>query len=281
VNVDALAEEGGRRQTVGSSDLLVRTGSAVVLLGIALLAAYLGGLAAGVVAAAFALVVLLEWATITGSPMTQVAPYGAAVAVAVAVTGLGMVTAAATIAIVAAIVAAFYARGVWLPAGVVYASVLGICLVAIRVAPELGFAALIFVLAVVWATDSGAFFAGRAIGGPKLAPRISPKKTWAGAVGGLAAAIPAGYVAARFTGVPITLGLVVVALGLSLLCQVGDLFESWLKRLFGAKDSGAIIPGHGGVMDRVDGLTFAAAAAVVIGAVHGGPGGLARGLLIW
>jgi phosphatidate cytidylyltransferase len=152
---------------------------------------------------------------------------------------------------------------------------------AIRDAPGYGFAALIFVLAIVWVTDSGAFFAGRFIGGPKLWPRLSPKKTWAGAIGGLIAGVLAGAVAAAFFGVPMTSGLVAAAIGLSVFCQLGDLFESWVKREFGAKDSGSIIPGHGGIMDRVDGLTFAAMAAVLIGAWHGGSADMGRGLLFW
>lgn len=281
MTIDALAEEGRRGQTVRSSDLLVRTASAAVLLAIALGAAYLGGVAAGAVAGAFAFVVLLEWAKITSGMAYHALPFAAAVALAAVVTGLGMATAALVVAGAAAIVAAVYTRSGWLSGGVAYATMLGVSLVAVRVAPEFGFEALIFVLAVVWATDSGAFFAGRWIGGPRLAPAISPKKTWSGAIGGLAAALVAGIVAARLTGIPVGFGLIVVAFALSVVSQIGDLFESWVKRHFGAKDSGHIIPGHGGVMDRVDGLTFAAAAAVLIGAAHQGQGGLGRGLLIW
>lgn len=281
MSIDGLAQEGGHGQTVRSSDLLVRTASAAVLLGIAVGAAILGGVAAGAVAGAFAFVVLYEWVAITGGSSARSVPLAVAVAVATVVTGLGMVTIAWILVVAVAIVASAYARDIWLPAGVFYASALGVNLVAIRVAPEFGLEALIFVLCVVWATDSGAFFAGRTIGGPKLAARISPKKTWAGAIGGLVAALAAGAVAARLLDVPMSFGLVAVACGLSVSCQLGDLFESWVKRRFDAKDSGNIIPGHGGVMDRVDGLTFAAAAAVAIGTAHAGAGGLGRGILIW
>jgi phosphatidate cytidylyltransferase len=97
----------------------------------------------------------------------------------------------------------------------------------------------------------------------------------------MAAALVAGLATARFSGIPLTFGLVFVALSLSVFCQLGDLFESWLKRRFGAKDSGNTIPGHGGVMDRVDGLIFAALAAVAIGAARSGSGGIGHGLLIW
>jgi len=279
VSIDTAARES--RYAVRRSDLVIRTASAAVLLAIALGAAYLGGLAAGAVAAVFAFLVLLEWGAITGQTRGQTMPFAVTIAAAVTVTGLGMAPLACTIAVLAAIAAAIRSRDVWLPVGVIYAALLGIGLVALRMAPDLGLSALIFLLAVVWATDSAAFFAGRAIGGPKLAPRISPKKTLAGAVGGLLAALAAGLAAARLSDIPGTFGLICVAFALSVSCQLGDLFESWVKRQFGAKDSGSIIPGHGGVMDRVDGLTFAAAVAVAIGAAHNGLGGIGRGLLIW
>lgn len=279
MTIDAAAQKGWH--AVEGSDLLIRTGSAAVLLVVALVAAYFGGIIAGLVAGAFALAVLLEWGTITGATPDRTWPVAVIVAVAVAVSGLGMIGIACTIVVVAAIVAAAYTRGVWLPVGVIYASVLGIGLVALRMAPEFGLAALIVLLAVVWATDSGAFFAGRMIGGPKLAPAISPKKTWAGAIGGLVAALAAGLAAARLTEIPLTFGLISVVLGLSVFCQLGDLFESWVKRHVGAKDSGNTIPGHGGVMDRVDGLIFAVFAAIAIGTAHGGPSSIGRGLVIW
>ena len=281
MSVSELAEKGRCGRPVNHNDLLVRTASAAVLLAVALGAAYFGGIAAGIVAAIFALVIHFEWASITGAAVARTAPFAGAVAVAIVVAGAGMVLVAIIIAILAAIAAAAFSREPWLPGGVVYAAAFGISLLAIRVSSEFGFGALVFVLAVVWATDSGAFFAGRSIGGPKLSPRISPKKTWAGAVGGLVAAIVVGLVAARVAGVPATGELVFVAVVLSVFCQAGDLFESFVKRRFGAKDSGSIIPGHGGIMDRVDGLIFSAAAAVVIGAAHGGTNGIGRGIMVW
>lgn len=281
MNFGALAQPDGRVPKLKNTDLFVRTASAAILLAVALGAAYLGGLAAGIVTALFAVLVLSEWANITGRSKARTIPFAAAIAASIIIASIGTTTVAVVVAGVTILVAAAFERGIWLPAGVAYAAVLGISLIAIRVAPEYGFEALIFVLAVVWASDSGAFFAGRSIGGPKLWPRISPKKTWAGAVGGLFAAVAAGLLVAQLTGSPVTPALAAVAVVLSIFCQLGDLFESWLKRHFGAKDSGNIIPGHGGVMDRVDGLIFAAAAAVVIGVSHGGVGELGRGVLIW
>jgi phosphatidate cytidylyltransferase len=156
---------------------------------------------------------------------------------------------------------------------------LGIGLLILRLTPE-GLHAVLVVLAVVWATDTGAFFAGRGIGGAKLAPQISPNKTWAGAIGGLIVGVIAGAVVAIIAGVPISAPLVIITALLSVVSQAGDLFESWVKRMFGAKDSGTIIPGHGGLMDRVDGLATAAGVAALIGWLHAGPN-VAIGLLQW
>lgn len=280
MSVRELADRGRRGWLVKQNNLVVRLASAAILLGIALGATYVGGVIAGIVVAIFAVVVLHEWTAITGGAHRWL-PFAITIAAAIIVAGGGFLVLAVAIAIAAAIAGGVVARDGWLPAGIIYSSAFGISLMAIRDAPGYGFAALIFVLAIVWVTDSGAFFAGRFIGGPKLWPRLSPKKTWAGAIGGLIAGVLAGAVAAAFFGVPMTSGLVAAAIGLSVFCQLGDLFESWVKREFGAKDSGSIIPGHGGIMDRVDGLTFAAMAAVLIGAWHGGSADMGRGLLFW
>ena len=126
-----------------------------------------------------------------------------------------------------------------------------------------GFAAILFLVAAVAATDVAAFFAGRTLGGPKLAPAISPNKTWSGFIGGITAAALTGAVAAHlFGGNPMTLALTGLALGV--IAQGGDLAESALKRRFGVKDASNLIPGHGGFMDRVDGLIAAAIAAAVL-----------------
>ena len=177
--------------------------------------------------------------------------------------------------------AAVTGGGPWRPAGVAYGAALGLGLLLLRYAPEHGLAAVLVVFAVVWGTDSGAFFVGRTIGGPKLWPAISPKKTWSGAIGGLVAGVAIGLVVAALAQVPLAPVLALVCAVLSLAAQAGDLFESAVKRTFGAKDSGIIVPGHGGLMDRVDGLVFAVAAAVIVGLLHGGPSHLAAGLLTW
>jgi len=143
----------------------------------------------------------------------------------------------------------------------------------VREHPRLGLVAILWMFAVVWLTDIAAYFAGRRFGGPKLWPRVSPKKTWSGFFGGLVAGVAAGgivvLVAGRFgVAAPVSFAIVVLLSAVaSVLSQLGDLGESALKRRFGAKDSGVLIPGHGGVMDRLDGFW---AAAALIGLVLAG-----------
>jgi phosphatidate cytidylyltransferase len=135
-------------------------------------------------------------------------------------------------------------------------------------------------LLIVWVTDIGGYVAGRGIGGPKLWPRISPKKTWAGAIGGFLAslAVAGGFVAFGLakTGPLLLLGAI-----LSIASQLGDLFESAVKRRFGVKDSSHIIPGHGGLMDRLDGFVAAVVLAAFFGLLRGGVDGVGRGLMVW
>ena len=152
------------------------------------------------------------------------------------------------------------------------------CCAAIR---DWGLTALFFLFANVWITDIFAYFCGRAIGGPLLWPRVSPKKTWSGAIGGLVGGVAASVAVAYASGIG-RLGIVgVMALVLSVLAQAGDLFESAVKRRFGAKDASHLIPGHGGLMDRLDGFLVAALAALLIGMIRQGTAAPARGLLLW
>jgi phosphatidate cytidylyltransferase len=155
----------------------------------------------------------------------------------------------------------------WLPAGILYAGLTAIALAEIRDDNLVGFVVMLFVFATVWATDIFAYFIGRALGGPKLAPRISPGKTWSGAIGGAVTAVIAGTGVAWSFFPGTGLRVVCVALLLSVCSQAGDLFESFVKRRFGVKDSSHLIPGHGGVMDRVDGLIFACFAAFLLAIV--------------
>jgi len=163
----------------------------------------------------------------------------------------------------------------WRTGGVVYVGLPCLALAWLRARPEDGLATLLWVLALVWATDTGAYVAGRGIGGPKLAPRISPNKTWAGLGGGMIAAAAVGW-AASFVVEGATAAIVVpLSAALAVVEQAGDLFESAVKRHFGVKDSSRLIPGHGGVLDRVDGLL---AVSLAVAALSGAAG---HTLLIW
>ncbi len=160
-------------------------------------------------------------------------------------------------------------------AGVLYVGVAGVALIWLRGDNAAGRANVLFLVVVVWASDIGAYAAGRLLGGRKLAPAISPGKTWSGAVGGLLAAMLVGEVAGRLlaAGPGGQAAMVAGLLGVS--AQAGDLLESAVKRHFGVKDSGQLIPGHGGLLDRLDGLLTAAPAAAVLALLLG------RGVTLW
>jgi phosphatidate cytidylyltransferase len=148
--------------------------------------------------------------------------------------------------------------------GLLYVGIPTLALVWLRERPEDGMLLAFWSLSLVWATDIGAFFVGRAIGGPKVAPSISPNKTWAGLCGGMLAALVLGVGLHWLFALPVA--LVAASPVLALFAQVGDFFESWMKRRAGVKDSGTLLPGHGGVLDRLDGLvTSAPIAALVAG----------------
>ncbi len=119
-------------------------------------------------------------------------------------------------------------------------------------------------MVVVWVTDSAAFFTGRIVGGPKLWPSVSPNKTWAGSLGGLAGGVAAGVIYAALAGVDARVSVGVLSFGLAVACQAGDLLESGIKRRFDIKDTSGLIPGHGGLMDRLDGLIGAVLLAAVV-----------------
>jgi phosphatidate cytidylyltransferase len=170
---------------------------------------------------------------------------------------------------------------IWTIAGIGYAGIMLLAPLLLRADNTYGFLALILLFAIVWTTDILGYFAGRAIGGPKLLPAISPKKTWSGAIAGTLGAMIVAVLVANYFGAFNTTAIALIALLLSIMAQLGDLLESWVKRQFGAKDASHLIPGHGGVMDRLDGFWAAALVGCVIGLLHGGFDGAARGLLVW
>lgn len=155
-------------------------------------------------------------------------------------------------------------RVTWMLLGAVYVSFSIWALWQLRLDPEWGAMTLYWLFAVVWGADTGGYIFGMTLGGPKLAPAISPNKTWSGFVGGTTLGAIAGWGVVGLFREDVGYEVVVFSALLAVVSQVGDLFESWIKRRFGVKDSGAIIPGHGGLFDRVDGLVAVALALVLI-----------------
>ncbi len=288
-----------------SRELKLRVASAVVLAPIVLGLTWVGGTPFAVLAVLAGAIMASEWATIVLGRSWAVPRLALLGLVGFAVAaGAGLlpllpgppeVLLVIVSLVCAAGVAAVEARGAstetvrgasikeardWAAAGPFYAGLPALALAAVRAAPN-GLWLVVFLFAVVWATDIAAYFTGRAIGGPKLWPAVSPKKTWSGAIGGLLAGAVAGVVVAHFAGAPRLFPVFLVGIVLSIASQGGDLFESSLKRRFGVKDSGWIIPGHGGLLDRVDGLVAAAAAAAAIAFLNGGFSSPTGGLLVW
>jgi phosphatidate cytidylyltransferase len=274
------------------ADLGPRVGSSAILIAVALLSLRVGGVLFVLAWLAAALVVHFEWQRIIGGTQqaTRLAIGSAAlITAAILVSTLSANLAALTICL-AALAAGRAAnpglRG-WSAFGVLYAGSLIISVVTLRMSFPFGPRAIAWLFAVVWGTDVVAYFAGRLIGGPKFLPQISPSKTWVGtALGVIGGALIGSLflaVVARLTRLetpapsfaPFLLGLATAAVA-----QGGDLFESWMKRRFGAKDSSNFIPGHGGLMDRLDGFIAAAVWAAVLGALRGFPT-TAEGLFHW
>jgi phosphatidate cytidylyltransferase len=258
-----------------SRELRLRIISAIVMAAVILAATWYGGILFRIVAGLLAILIYYEWATITRMSETNSTgnAWGwFAVAVIAGNTIFGEpsldLPLLSGFTLTAALFPVLRGRNWWLVGGIVYAGLSGISLAAIRGDELTGFVAILFIFAVVWSTDILAYFVGRAIGGPKLAPSISPGKTWSGAIGGaVAALIGGGAVSLAYHG-RISLLLLGLALILSVFSQIGDLFESFVKRRFKVKDSSHLIPGHGGFMDRVDGLVFACFTVFLIAFVH-------------
>jgi phosphatidate cytidylyltransferase len=263
------------------SDLRLRVLSALVLLPVGLGGLWLGGWAWAVLVAAAAVGMMAEWLALCRVPVlaltTAAAPFGVLVACVLAAL---VQTPLALTWLVA------WTGVLWLrmrrpgPAlGVLYTGLPAVALVWLRDMPGTGLQNVLFLLSVVWATDIFAYLSGRLFGGPKLAPSISPGKTWSGAIGGLAGALlaGAGLAGAGLAGLAIgpALAALPLAMALSVVAQVGDLMESGLKRRFGVKDSGRLIPGHGGLLDRLDGVLTAAPLAALLALAAG------RGIGLW
>src|SRR5262249_36068449 len=271
-------------RTTGRGDLGLRVASAAVLAPLAIAAAWLGGPAFLILCALAAIRIWWAWVDLSadGARLPMIAGIVALAAAAFAL-AIGALATALLCLVSGAVVAAACARAqrVIAGAGGLYAGVMLLAPVLLRADPHYGFLALAFLFAVVWTTDIAAYFVGRAVGGPKLARQLSPKKTWSGALGGAVWAVMASAIVAMLAGLPRLVVVALVGLVLSVASQGGDLFESALKRRYGAKDAGRLIPGHGGLMDRLDGFIAAALVAALLGLARSGVDAPARGLLVW
>jgi phosphatidate cytidylyltransferase len=273
----AVAEQASR-------NLLMRVVAALVLAPIAIAIAYAGGWLWTVLVTVTVIGLYLEWLAIVGAArqMRVVVPGVVGLAIAGCCLAFGRIDASLVLLALGFAGVALFSpeRRGWTATGFGYAAAAQMASVLVRLDRLWGFVALILIFLVVWVTDIGGYFAGRGIGGPKLWPRVSPNKTWAGAVGGFAASL---VVAAGFAvfGLGRTGPLLVLGAALSIVSQFGDLFESAVKRRFGVKDSSHIIPGHGGLLDRLDGFVAAVVLAAIFGFLRAGVDGVGRGLMVW
>lgn len=275
-------------QLLQSENLRLRLISAGLLIPATLAIVWVGGVLAALAMAFVALVMFYEWTTMAKGERKTFLYWVPQLLIATAAFFLVLqaneFAALFWICLACIIVFAhllFRNPDSWQAIGLLYTLTFLTTLLLLRQSPEFGFEATVFLLLVVWTTDSFAYLCGTLIGGSKLWPAVSPKKTWAGFLGGLIAACLASAAFAAFYALPQWFALSVLGLILSVAAQAGDLYELWLKRKFGVKDSGKLIPGHGGLLDRLDSMVFASFVAYAIGAFRGGLGAPASGLLLW
>jgi phosphatidate cytidylyltransferase len=256
--------------------LRLRILSALVMAPAALAAAWIGGAALALVIALAGALMGWEWARLCFRGRVD-GPGVVAILAMPAATLAGALSAPASglaLLIAGALAVAFLSRGQGegrLAAfGVLWIGLPCLALVWLAGDPVAGRATILWIFAVVWATDIGAYAVGRALGGPRLAPRLSPNKTWSGLIGGVLCAALAGIVAARLLDLSLSSPLPLLSGLLAVVAQSGDLAESMAKRHFGVKDSSGLIPGHGGLLDRLDGMLAVIPAVAVLSLVGGG-----------
>jgi phosphatidate cytidylyltransferase len=277
-------EPGPAPPSAARRELWRRVASAMVLAPLAIVSAYLGGGAFTAFWGLAAVGVAWEWCGLVSGtrrllPISVVTLGGGTVLFTV--DGRFWAIAWLVMGAVVAMVAALRGRRGWTLAAIGSAGAVLAAPVLLRADAQWGFLAIILLFAVVWTTDVAAYFVGRQVGGPRLWPAVSPKKTWSGALGGMLAAVGAGVVVAQMAGLGDLPVIAALCGGLSVVGQAGDLLESAVKRHFGTKDASRLIPGHGGLMDRLDGFVAAAVVGTLIGLLRGGADAPARGLLLW
>lgn len=248
------------------SDLATRSVVGAGLIAVALAALLGGGVWLWLLTSLAAMLMLGEWCDLAGVDRQpkRLTLFAACVPLAI-MAPAPLASGASFLAIGLVAGAGFFAtivtRNPRLGTGIAYVALPAIALIFLRGEPN-GVLLTLWTLATVWTTDIGAYFAGRSIGGPKLAPSVSPNKTWAGLIGGVLSAFALGLILWRTAGLPLQLACASPIL--AVIAQIGDLYESALKRQAGVKDSGKLLPGHGGVMDRLDGLVPVAPAAALL-----------------
>lgn len=259
----AVSERQGQAKLSG---LKLRVLSAAVMLPVAVAAVWFGGWAFGALVAVASVAMLWEWLRLPGQySLDKLIGGGAGLLVAFYLAMQERMDWALGIVVVGAVIFGLRAwrHFLWHAAGFLYIGLPCLALLWLRNVPEHGLLIVFWLMVVIWATDIGAYFSGRTIGGPKLIPRISPNKTWAGLIGGMiCAGIASGLMARIDPQLPVYV-LAIFGAGMAIIAQAGDFTESAIKRHFHVKDASNLIPGHGGVLDRVDGLLFAAPVAAL------------------
>ena len=249
------------------SDLWLRTAAGLGMIAVALVALALGGIVFWLLSVVAALFMMAEWSDLHGVTAREKRIGQFALSVPLAVMAPPSLVLenhdffAAGLLAGAGFFVVIVTNKRALAGGVLYCGLPVLALTLIRRQPD-GLTYAIWALALVWACDIGAYFSGRTFGGPKLAPVISPNKTWAGLIGGVILAALFGLAMQHFYGLPLRLTVATPVLGV--LAVLGDLYESWLKRRAGVKDSGTLLPGHGGVLDRLDGVVPVAPVAALL-----------------